>query len=760
MSSIFYSEVDKNLQAELTARAKAGKTDRSEAALRYMTERVANVKLTAFAQGSQRDPSKIVHELGGNSVRTGEYLPGGESGFLTDRKYILQEKSWTSPSGGVSIYDKTGFGAQAPKPELNVRGELKTNNSFRIPPHITSAEFQINDNTKGTTNKATINILIPNPDRDLDFMESIYARPGRYCLFEIQHPESAIMTSAQTGGLLTPDALPSRTILKQQFPEADKNYDDLRKMNAIQFEGVITSFEYAYQTDGTISMTVYLLGTSMTYTDLSLIMQTNNTGTATNSNANPEAQLIESASSLSQYYADVHKLIIDKKYDPPNDVNGFAAIQGTCLDKHYRQYLSVNAIITVLNEKILSKLQIDGNKPTIYSNHVFGIYSTDYDLITSANPKEVLIRHNSKIRSFQDPDCYQESESNDSDGPDGISWFPELSDISSGKSYLFTSDEIAELKRKLTEVYGRAPQQNDAEWQYRLLGRPGTILIELTCIQRIIADLNKKPDQFTVKSFLGEISKKIHAATGGGIDLKLTADPELPNVLYFRDTKWVGYTPENEYDVNPYEVPMFANHPVGTIVRDFKFSAKLPANAQSLMYTLNSSKTVNESDVAPYLNYMYNNAERLRSTNTSNPGVVYESTERNTYDAVQKQADEYAKLHNQYATELLAAKRQYGDNLDVEEKQIAFENALKKYMQYPTADLKQSTMLTLPTFPFEVEFTIDGINGFRYGDALTFPGLAKKYTTHTTFSIKGLTHNISTTGEWTTRVSCIMRPKF
>lgn len=753
MSSIFYSEVDKNLQAELTARARAGKTDRSEAALRYMTERVANVKLTAYAQGSQRNPNKIVHELGGKTVQSGEYLPSGETGFLTDRKYVLRETSYTAVGGNISVIDASGFGVGGVNVKTNSTDFNETNNSFRIPPHITSAEFQINDNTKGTTNKATVNILIPNPDRDLDFMESIYARPGRYCLFEIQHPESAIMTTTQTGGLLTTDALPSRAILEQQFPEANRNYNDLRKMNAIQFEGVITSFEYAYQTDGTISMTVYLLGTSMTYTDLSLIMQTKNLGSLTTT-TNPESQLIEEALSLSQYYADVHKLIIEKKYSPANTDNGYAAVQGECLDDVYRQYLTLNAVITVLNEKILSKLQIEGIVPTILINHKYGIYSNNYSQITSANPTEILLSHNNEVRNILTSDCYRE---NNDTGP-GISWFKDV--VIPSKTYLYTTEEISELKQELTNLYGREPKTTDELWAYRKLGRPGNIYIELTCIQRIIAELNKNPNQFTVKAFLSEISKKIYSATGGAIDLKLTADPVFLNTLYFRDTKWVGYTPDTEYTVIPYEVPMFANHPIGTIVRDFKFSAKLPANAQNLMYTLNSSKTVNESDVAPYLNYMYNNAERLRSKSNEDPNVVYETTEKNTYDVVKKQADEYLKLHNQYVNELIVAKRAYGNNLNVEEKRIAFENALKKSMQYPTPELRTSTMLTLPTFPFEVEFTIDGINGFRYGDALTFPGLAKKYTTHTTFSIKGLTHSISNTGEWITRVSCIMRPKF
>ena len=66
--------------------------------------------------------------------------------------------------------------------------------------------------------------------------------------------------------------------------------------------------------------------------------------------------------------------------------------------------------------------------------------------------------------------------------------------------------------------------------------------------------------------------------------------------------------------------------------------------------------------------------------------------------------------------------------------------------------------MTAPIFPFDASFTIDGINGLRYGDVLSFDSLPKKYTVNTVFSIIGLNHTISTDGNWTTKVTCIMRP--
>ena len=76
----------------------------------------------------------------------------------------------------------------------------------------------------------------------------------------------------------------------------------------------------------------------------------------------------------------------------------------------------------------------------------------------------------------------------------------------------------------------------------------------------------------------------------------------------------------------------------------------------------------------------------------------------------------------------------------------------------PTADIQKSQQITAPIFPFTAEFTIDGINGLRYGDVLTFEALPLKYRVNTVFSVISVTHNVSNTGEWTTAVKCIMRP--
>lgn len=766
MSEIFYSEVDINLQRELNARAAAGRYDRSEKAIRYMTEKVANVQLTAYAEGGKRDKTKEVHTLGGKLVREGEFLPGGDYGYLSERPYTLTSTRWAARSEegwGYNSTDPVQYNRQISGIDQHDTSTDLNNNSYRIPPHITSADFQINDNSKGTTNKATINIMIPNVERDLNFMESIYARPGRYCLLEIEHPDSAIMTQP----LLSEEALPSRKILKKQFPEAEAEFDRLRRMNAVQFEGVITSFEYAYQADGTISMTIYLLGTSMVYTDLSLIMQTAaEPGTEATGSTDP---VVDKATAFYQYLInEVYnvKVRVGQEVGPPrvllidgenpapdttpNETAWFG--WGECGDGVYREYMNINALMNSLTKKILSKLPGTSTlTPAIYSDHNNTVFSNRFDFLCSSNPAEVWIPRErnteDSIRKIADEDCYG-AFLNADDEDIGVGWIE-----TSPPGFLFNAEEQQEWLEYANLFQDQSAYIYEQIKSYKRLGRPGCIMISLTCIEKIIKELAGNKDMFTVKSFLEKISNKIYSATGNAINMKLVTDPDVPEILYFRDANWIG-SPESILQKQAYEVPMFANHPTGSIVRDFKFSAKLPSNVQSLMYTLNSSQNVSEEQIAPYIRFMYNNAAVSRNGNV-------ETSTYGSKEIVEKLATEYVTLHNKYVNALFEARKEFGQNFSSDEKRVALANALTKYIQYPKPTIEESCVGGIaPVFPFDVEFTIDGINGLRYGDILDFPGLPEKYKTQTTFTIKGITHAVSNSGEWTTRISCIMRPKF
>lgn len=155
MSNIFYSEVDPAVQLELNARGNAGK-NRTTADINFMVGKIANVQLTAYKSGSA-DPGTEVGFLGGSDVTVGRYLPSGENGFLMNSKYTVTTLNLDQPivtSSTSSVDD----------------------NSRRIGPIITGVSVDIGDHSMGLLNKATVNITIPNPTRDLDQVESCGGR--------------------------------------------------------------------------------------------------------------------------------------------------------------------------------------------------------------------------------------------------------------------------------------------------------------------------------------------------------------------------------------------------------------------------------------------------------------------------------------------------------------------------------------------------------------------------------------------------------
>ena len=182
---------------------------------------------------------------------------------------------------------------------------------------------------------------------------------------------------------------------------------------------------------------------------------------------------------------------------------------------------------------------------------------------------------------------------------------------------------------------------------------------------------------------------------------------------------------------------MFANHINGSIVREFTFSARLPDNVKNLSYVLNQGDDVTEESIAPYMNFMYN---------AKDPNKINEILGK------------YKDRHEQVILQLLETKIKYGRSPGVPTNQQALYKALTDYIKYPTDNIRKSQQITAPIFPFDVTITIDGINGLRYGDVLTFEALPLKYRINTVFSIIGITHAVSTHGEWTTQIKCIMRP--
>jgi hypothetical protein len=400
--------------------------------------------------------------------------------------------------------------------------------------------------------------------------------------------------------------------------------------------------------------------------------------------------------------------------------------------QNYNRYITLGALIHVVNTYIVTrtaalntvakalnpKTTVDRTAEIIHSDETN--FSNYYPRLVSTDPDTMLFLP-------KDPAALNDMNSYGTDPATGLIYYKNVV-----KQINDTGASADVLQKAGWKPWpGVYEKQND-------IGKifPSRIFINVEKIKQIVDSLtNAGKNAFTVKSFIASIAQVVSRCSGNSIDLKLVSYPDDPNKLILADTRYLKST-TNE-TVIPYSVPMFSNHANGSIVREFEFSAKLPENAKNLSYVLNQGDDITEDQIAPYMNFMYN---------AKNPELINKALET------------YKTKHSEIIQQLESARISYGLSPGLRERKQALYKAITSYIKYPTADIRTSQQITAPIFPFEVNFTIDGINGLRYGDVLTFDALPYKYRANTVFSIIGITHAVSTEGDWTTKVNCIMRP--
>jgi len=774
---IFYSQVDANLQKELRERARAGATDKTRTTkyMNYMLEKIANVEMVAYAD-NERKQVLTDSIIGGLQQQGGSFLPSGPIGFLTDRKYRVIDN--TQP-----IYNAS---ADPFRPQF-VKNVIETDlidSSARTAPFITSMDISIGDNSNGLLNTADINITIPNPVKDLTFIESIYFRPGRHVSIRIQHPDSAVITNDTTGGFVTEDTMPSIRQLLEIYPDLTvEQYNDLRRMNSAIFNGVIVSFTFDYQKDLSVTATISMKGAAQMLSDISLIMNSNATpkldhrsfvgseiplslkmtnqrkpATLQSNVTNPFHKPLNTALSANQLIADSKnfdtetyrlKSFYEGLYTnvtnvtnineikanttktknkagiaklPPSDPN----LENECFviwgtpykGAEPQNYITLAYLIDYINTVLTSKLAGSANQPTIKCTANGNVcLSNSYEFLISSNPLNVYLHNNTKNYGK-------------------LVWLEDAKKTDTTK--LFDACQFS------------APNTNS---------KNSLIFINMDIIQGIVQTLQQS-NSFKVSNFLQAISSEIYDATGHAIDMQLITHPDhvqTKDLLLFYDSKYLSFDKTESVSVEPFTIPMSIGN-AGTLVRDFKFSAKLPEDASSLAYVLNQDPSeISESDIAPYVNYMYTANSVTRSKTADG---IFETRGNLKNDAQIKQIEKkYADTYKKYNKQLIESIAEFGANPANIEKRAGMADALQKYIQFPKETIQASNQITAPIIPFDVEFTIDGVNGFRYGDVLTFSVLPDRYVVDTVFSIVNVTHNVDTAGMWTTTIRCIMRPK-
>ncbi len=374
----------------------------------------------------------------------------------------------------------------------------------------------------------------------------------------------------------------------------------------------------------------------------------------------------------------------------------------------------MGALIHYINEYVLTKAEGSVKNPEITHTDA-ACFSNYYENLVSCDPDSVLL-------------------------------LPPASNIPADP----ISAGLVQLPKQDCNVYGQliyfnTYDQSVTKWpgvydKSTTYGRiyPSRIFLNLESIQSVVNSLSEKQTKdFSIATFITNISGMISTATCNSIQLKLVTHPSDQTRLMLMDSNYILEKSGESVKKLPYSVPMFSNHPNGSIVQQFSISAKLPENAKNLAYVMNSGDQVSNAKIAPYMNFMYS-AQNVDQINA----------------LIQQHATDYEKSLD----ELTKAKFQYGQSPGVLELRTALYKALAEYLKKPHKDFRTSQQMAAPIFPFEASITIDGINGFRYGDILQFDALPNRYKMNTVFSIINITHTVSNTGTWTTELKCIMRP--
>ncbi len=768
---VYYSQVNSSLRKELLARSQAGKLNRSPKSIDFMLSKLTNVQIQAFEGDTATTP--VIGTLGGglvtqNSEDGNSYLPGGVNGYAT-------------------------------------------NISTRPGPVITGVTVNVADQGEKGINTATINLVIMDPEQ-LNEIEDIFFRPGRALKIFIKQSEDVIQNEEGESKLNQDELLYTTKILQQQYEGTDLDLDDFFKMNQLVFTGLVDGFKVEYNIDGTLDVTLSTRSIFGIYTDVSMFIVNPRIP-----NSSIEAPITETFSDilkgdinneverLKKDYPDgfIKQFQILNENDKPKKKSGYVPnstdrvlmygplYKSKDNNKYaYSTMISVGLLIDFLHKYIyLPALEDDTDidSPIVVPNMQIvcddRICKTNYyDELVSADPKRILLyqgnTEESKTNTYtplinkefgrSSKDTTTNTEITPSDE------FNNSIEVNSDSSFfsntsIFESDitpptfsptitnadasfnkEAATTDIHLYEdydinYYDEITNIDNIPGFYQVSDKdevdPTLESTKYGCISRIlinvetIAEIENKlrletTKPFNIKNFIKLLCREIRTTLGGAVSPGLIYHPESTSTLLLYDQNYLG--PDEQ--ISEFEIPLFSSKGLGTIVRDAKLSYEIPDKYKNLLFGIRSD-AISPSKVAAY-----------------NPFILANNTNRPSFE------ERWTKKHEESLKQLKQSKGKL--TLDIYD-QSYIENlktALFQYVQYSEPKLKDSINIQKPRYPYSLDFTVDGINGFRFGDVLRFRGIPKKYSDWV-FTVDKIVHKLDSKGEWTTNLTCSTRAR-
>lgn len=347
--------------------------------------------------------------------------------------------------------------------------------------------------------------------------------------------------------------------------------------------------------------------------------------------------------------------------------------------------------------------------------------------------------------------------------------------------------QILEFNGALSNIYSSGKVQN-----------VGYIMIEIEYLHEVMKSLGVSTDKGerspskTLNDFFKKIFTMIDSNSGGAIKLSTAVNPKNQNEILIIETQ---YIPD---EITPTEIPAVTQN---SICRSMSLTAKVPSELQVVASVSANSGTgnVNPAPLSPFLSTeivqeeiptnrrltvgdvftLEGNQTEIAKLNAQNSEtlrimqkdatqlkdlpefVAIFSGEDSALEADFKQQLEYIKYNNEKIA-----------NLETETANLLAKGATPLAIVYllgPKPELVTAARTYLRTiskpinasivYPLDFSFTIDGIAGIKFGDAVTtnyMPVLYKQKKNRCSFTVLSVEHNVSG-NDWTTTCTTVFR---
>lgn len=217
------------------------------------------------------------------------------------------------------------------------------------------------------------------------------------------------------------------------------------------------------------------------------------------------------------------------------------------------------------------------------------------------------------------------------------------------------------------------------------------IMINTLTVREILEGLNKQgAGVTTIKDFYEELFKLISDHTGGFYNLTLLLNEETPNKIFIVDTNYAGVgegTEPKPYIFSPFSKPL---------LRDLSLTSKLPDKMATALYVgARGGSTV------------------TGMTSDASTVISGEKPDQETLDK------EYAKAAGEYAGALAVL-----GFIKDDECVTSVKAALQAFKTAAGRNYPGNERILLP---FELSITLDGIEGFKFGNIIAVDYLPAKY---------------------------------